>query len=123
MSTVLAEPRQRKQSLSHTPNYITIRPPGKILREKMDEMGLETAQLAERMKTPVETIEKLLQAEISLTEELAARIEDVTQMPAPVMMRAEERYQERLVYAMEHPEIPAYLNDEIINQSTIVSEA
>jgi len=69
------------------------------------------------MNTPVETIEKLLQAEISLTEELAARIEDVTHMPAPVMMRAEERYQERLVYAMAHPEIPAYLDDEIINQS------
>jgi HTH-type transcriptional regulator/antitoxin HigA len=102
--------------LSHTPNYITVRPPGRILREKIDEMGLETAQLAERMKTSVDTIEQLLRAEISLTEELAARIEDVTQMPAPVMMRAEERYQERLVYAMQHPETPAYLDDEIINQ-------
>ncbi|MCL2304760.1 MAG: DUF2281 domain-containing protein [Planctomycetaceae bacterium] len=116
MSTVLAGPRQRKQSLSHTPNYITIRSPGNILREKIDEMGLETVQLAERMKTSVETIERLLRAEISLTEELAARIEDVTKMPASVMMRAEERYQERLAYAIEHPEIPAYLDDEIINQ-------
>ena len=43
-------------------------------------------------------------------------LEKATQMPAHVMLRFEASYREKLAFAKEHPEIPAYLGTEIINQ-------
>ena len=117
MSTTLTRPKQQKKRyLPDTPNYITILPPGRILSEKIFEMGIDAAELARRMKMPIDTIEKLLRFEIPLTENVAQKIEKVTLMPAHVMMRYEVRWREKLAYAMEHPEIPAYLAGKIINK-------
>jgi len=133
MSTTLTKPKRlTKQSLlqqkirelqqqgiripSHTPNYICLLPPGRVLAEKMFEMGIDAAELARRMELPVETIEKLLRFEIPLTQEVADKIQEVTWMNAGLMMKHEASYREKLVFAMEHPEIPAYLGEEIINQ-------
>ena len=119
MSTALtkAKPKQRKkQYLPHTPNYIYLMPPGEILEEKLFEMGIDATELARRMNIPVETIEKLLRFEIPLTESVAKKIEKATWMNANLMMRHEKSYRTKLAYAMEHPEIPAYLGDEIVNQ-------
>ena len=117
MSTTLARPKKRvRRYLPDVQNFITILPPGRTIAEKMSEMGIDAAELAQRMGTPVETIEKLLRFEIPLTESLAKKLEKATLMPADVMMRFERRYRENLAYAMEHPEIPAYLAGEIINQ-------
>ena len=41
MSTTLTRPKpkqRKKRYLPHTPNYITILPPGDIIAEKMSEM-------------------------------------------------------------------------------------
>ena len=117
MSTTLTRPKQRiKRGLPHTPNYINILPPGDVIEEKIAEMGISAAELATRMEVPVETIEKLLRFEIPLTREVAEKLEKVTRMNADLMMRFETRWREKLAYAMEHPEIPAYLGEEIINQ-------
>jgi len=117
MSTTLARPKQRKKrGLPHTPNYITILPPGEIIAEKMFEMGIDAAELAKRMKVPVETIEKLLRFEIPLTESVAKKLEKATWMDAELMMQHEKSYRTKLAYAKEHTEIPAYLGEEIINQ-------
>jgi plasmid maintenance system antidote protein VapI len=119
MSTTLTQPKpkqRKKRHLPHTPNYIYLMPPGEVLEEKMFEMGIDAAELARRMKVPVETIEKLLHVEIPLTESVAKKIEKATWMNANLMMRHEKSYRAKLAYAMEHPEIPAYLGDEIINQ-------
>ena len=117
MSTTLTRPKQRiKRGLPHTPNYITILPPGDIIEEKISEMGIDATELARQMEVPVETIEKLLRFEIPLTREVAEKLEKATRMPADVMMRRETRWREKLAYAMEHPEIPAYLGEDIINQ-------
>jgi len=35
---------------SHTPNYINLLPPGRVLAEKMFEMGIDAAELARRME-------------------------------------------------------------------------
>jgi len=121
MTATLTKPaksKQRKQRLPHTPNYVTIRSPGDILRDKIGEMGIETVELAKQMKVPLEIVEQLLRSAIPLSEELAQRIEIVTQMPAAVMMRAENRYREKLISAMLYPEIPAYWGESIINRPT-----
>ena len=108
--------QHKKQYLPDTPNYITILPPGRILAEKIFEMGIDSTELARRMEESVETVEKLIRFEIPLTESLAQKIEKATWMPAHVMMRYEIRWREKLAYAMEHPEIPAYLAGKIINK-------
>ena len=91
-------------------------PPGEIIEEKMFEMGIDAAKLARRMEVPVEMIEQLLRFEIPLTREVAEKMQKATWMDADLMMRHETSYREKLAYAMEHPEIPAYLGTEIINQ-------
>jgi addiction module HigA family antidote len=103
-------------SLPHTPNYINLMTPGDILAEKMFEMGIDASELAKRMKVSVRTVEQLLNAEIPLTQTLAEKIEKVTWMPATFMLRVENSYRKKCVFAMAHPEIPAYRGTEIINQ-------
>jgi len=101
---------------SHTSNYITLLPPGEVIEEKMFEMGIDATELASRMKVPVDTIEKLLRYEIPLTEDVARKLEAATWMDAGLMLQHEKSYRTNLAYAMEHPEIPAYLGDKIVNQ-------
>ena len=124
MSTTLAKPKQKQQKKaipkypipSHTPNYITILPPGELIEEKISEMGIDTAELARRMEVPIEIVERLIRFEIPLTQTLAEKVEKATQMPARNMMRYEKNFRRDLEYAMTYPEIPAYLGTEIINQ-------
>jgi plasmid maintenance system antidote protein VapI len=128
MSTTLTKPKRPTklkpgkpepegwQNHSHTPNYIYLLPPGEIIEEKMFEMGIDAAELARRMEVPVEIIEQLLCYEIPLTQEVAEKLEKATWMSACAMMRHEASYRAKLVYAAEHPEIPAYLGDVIVNQ-------
>ena len=123
MTTTLTKPKPKqkkpKQKLripSHTPNYITILPPGDVIEEKMLEMGIDAAELARRMEVPVEIIEQLIRFEIPLTRDVAEKLQKAAWMDADLMMRLETSYREKLVFAMEHPEIPAYLGTEIINQ-------
>jgi plasmid maintenance system antidote protein VapI len=121
MSTTFAKPKTRNtgtqyKSLPHTPNYLYLMPPGEVLEEKMFEMGIDTVELAKRMKVSVKTVEQLLKAEIPLTPTLAEKIEKITLMPASLMLRFEKGYRSDLKYAMEHPEIPAYRGTEIVNQ-------
>jgi len=117
MSTALAKPKQQKKRyLSGTPNYMTLLPPGRIIAEKMFEMGIDATELARRMKISGETVAKLLRFEIPLTEGVAKKLERATLMPADVMMRFEKIYRDDIEQAMEHPEIPAYLAGKIINK-------
>jgi len=131
MSTTLTKPKRKPSRLqqkireleqkgiripSHTPNYICLLPPGRVLAEKMFEMGIDAAELARRMELPLETIEQLLRFEIPLTQEVADKIQEVTWMNAGLMMRHEADWREAYAFAMEHPEIPAYLGGEIINR-------
>ena len=125
MSTTLTKPRpkpkQQKMPVpqhvpSHSPNYIYLMPPGEIIEEKMFEMGIDASELAKRMEVTVEIIEQLLRYEIPLTKDVTEKLQKATWMDAGLMMRIETGYQEKLAFAMEHPEIPAYLGTEIINQ-------
>jgi plasmid maintenance system antidote protein VapI len=119
MSTTLTRPKSKPQKirgLRGTPNYITLLPPGRVMAEKMFELGIDATEMARRMRVPVETVEKLLRFEIPLTEDLAKKVEEATWMNANLMLRHEKSYRVNLAYAMEHPEIPAYLAGKIINQ-------
>jgi plasmid maintenance system antidote protein VapI len=107
--------QQKGEYVSHTPNYITLLPPGEIIAEKMFQMGIDAAELASRMKVPLETIEKLLRFEIPLTESVAKKLERATWMSADLMLRHEKSYRINLAYAKEHTDIPVYFDGEIVN--------
>lgn len=122
MSVTLQRPKKQQKHtvpphISHSPNYIVLSPPGIGLAEKMTEMGIDAAELARRMTIPVETVEKLLRTEIILTDFLARKIEKATGMSAAFMIKKETRYHEKLAYALQHPEFPAYLGDKNIHET------
>ncbi|GHT40595.1 hypothetical protein FACS189443_1170 [Planctomycetales bacterium] len=98
------------------PNYIYLLPPGEILEEKLFELGWDAAELARRTNLPVETVEQLIRVEIPLTQDIADKIEKATMMYASHLMKLETSFRLDYAYAMEHPEIPAYRGDDIINQ-------
>ena len=100
--TVLERPR----SAPSKPNYITLLSPGKIIAEKMFEMGMDATELARRCNLSSDTIRQILNAEIPLTWEIADKIEKVTWMQADGMMRVEESYQSNLAFHKEHPDYP-----------------
>ena len=117
MPTTLTKPKPRKKRyLPHTPNHICLLPPGRVIAEKIFEMGIDAAELARRMEIPVDIIEKLIRFEIPLTREVAEKLQEVTWMSADLMMRHEASYRVNLAYAMEHPEIRAYRAGKIVNQ-------
>ena len=62
---------ERKRSAPSKPNYITLLPPGRIIAEKIFEMGIDAPELARRCSLSLETIQQLLKAEIPLTNEIA----------------------------------------------------
>jgi len=97
---------ERKKTTQSKPNYITLLPPGKIITEKIFEMGIDAVELAQRCNLSLDTIQKLLNAEIPLTQEIAQEIERVTWMSADGMMRIEESYQRNLLFHKKHPDYP-----------------
>ena len=87
-------------------SYVRLLPPGEVIAEKVFEMGIGVVELARRCELPPETIQKLLQAELPLTETIADKIEKVTWMNAEGMMRLETRYRNDLMFVQQHPEYP-----------------
>ena len=97
---------ERPKSVPFRPNYIRLLPPGEVIAEKMFELGIDEAELARRCELALETIQKLLKAEIPLSQEIADKIEEVTWMNAEGMMRLETRYQNDLEFIRQHPDYP-----------------
>jgi len=97
---------ERKKAAPFRPNYIRLLPPGEVIAEKIDEMGIDAVELAQRCELPQEMIQKLLKAEIPFTKEIAEKIEKVTRMSAEGMMRLETRYRNDLEFVQRHPDCP-----------------
>ena len=97
---------ERKKATPTKPNYITLLPPGKIIAEKIGEMEIDEAELAQRCNLSLEKIQKLLSAELPLTRDIAEKIERITCMQADGMMRIEDSYQRNLEFHREHPDYP-----------------
>jgi addiction module HigA family antidote len=97
------------------PNYICLDPPGFVLEEKMQEMGLWPDELAEKMGVPEITVRQLFEAEIPMTPELAAKIEQATKMSAELMMSLETGYHEDLLEAAANPDKRVYRKGILLN--------
>jgi len=91
-----------------TPDYIVLTPPGKILAEKIYEMGIDANELARRCGLSLETIQQLLGAEIVVTREIAETLEKATWIPVKNWMRYEDNYRKRLELVKQYPEKAVY---------------
>jgi plasmid maintenance system antidote protein VapI len=100
--------KKKKRIYRHTPNYITLLPPGNILEEKLSEMELSVEGLSECSGLSVEIIQSVLNVEIAVTQEIAEKLEKATRIPIGNWLRYEEGYRKNLEYSKQHPEIPAY---------------
>lgn len=67
-------------------------PPGEMLRELLEEQGLSQRDLARRADLSPKHVNKLLQALVPLSADVAARLERVTGTPARVWNRLEADY-------------------------------
>jgi plasmid maintenance system antidote protein VapI len=97
---------ERKKAAPFQPNYIRLLPPGEVIAEKIFELGFDATELAQRCSLPLETIQKLLTAEMPLTKEIADKIEKITWMDADGMMRLETRYRNDLEFIQQNPDYP-----------------
>ena len=97
---------ERKRATPFRPNYIRLLPPGEVIAEKIFEMGIDESELARRCGFSLETIQKLLKAEIPLTNDIAEKIEKNTWMDAEGMMRLEKQYRKDLAFLHKNPDYP-----------------
>ncbi len=97
---------ERKKAAPFKPNYIRLLPPGEVIAEKIFEMGLSAVDLASRCEVSLDDIQKLLKGEMPLTDELAHKIELITQMGGKGLMQLEARYRKDREFLRQHPEFP-----------------
>lgn len=77
-------------------------PPGEYLAEVLEELGLNQAELAQRMDRPVQAISEIVSGSKSIVPETALQLERVTGVPAHVWTGLESDY--RLILAKQQDE-------------------
>ncbi len=68
--------------------------PGSTLEEKLQEMGMSIKEFALRTEKPEKTIIAVLKGSSAITQEMAIKFENVTQIPSNFWMRNQQRYDE-----------------------------
>jgi HTH-type transcriptional regulator/antitoxin HigA len=76
------------------PDYVS--PPGDTLLETLETIGMPRAEFAQRMDLPIKTINDIIQAKATITDEIALQLEQVLRIPASFWLNGERHYQECL---------------------------
>jgi HTH-type transcriptional regulator/antitoxin HigA len=89
-------------------------PPGETIREFLDDLGMSQRQLAVRLDLSPKHVNQLIQGLVTLSPEVAQRLEFVTGMSARMWNRLEADYQsaqQRLRYREDLAELTEWLNE------------
>jgi HTH-type transcriptional regulator/antitoxin HigA len=78
----------------YEPDFVT--PPGEILEEKLQELGMSQAELAERIGRTKKTVNEIIKAKAPLLPETAIQLERVLGIPARFWTSAEANYRQWL---------------------------
>lgn len=70
-----------------------VSPPGKTIRDILEETGMSQADLARRMGRPPNKINQIVQGKKAITAETALELESVLGLPASFWMNREQNYQ------------------------------
>jgi addiction module HigA family antidote len=76
------------------PDYAS--PPGVMLAETIEYLGITQTELARRMGRPIKTINEIIQAKAAVTADTALELERVLGVPAHLWMNMEANYREHL---------------------------
>jgi HTH-type transcriptional regulator/antitoxin HigA len=71
-----------------------ISPPGEVLRDTLDALGMSQVELAERMGRPKKTINEIIKGKAALTPETALQLERVLGIPAGFWNKRDYHYRE-----------------------------
>ena len=71
-------------------------PPGEVLEEKINEMGLSPEEFALGVGISTEALVQLFKGRLPLSRGMASRLEDATDIPADYWNRAEANYRRKL---------------------------
>jgi HTH-type transcriptional regulator/antitoxin HigA len=74
-------------------------PPGELLAEVIEELGMSQAELARKTGSPAHAISDVIRGRRALRAEMALKLEQATGVPAMLWLRLEARY--RLILAMQ----------------------
>jgi len=74
----------------------SISPPGEVLSEKLGEIGMSQAQLAERIGRPKKTVNEIIKGKAAVLPETALQLERVLGIPARFWNNSERQYREFL---------------------------
>jgi len=69
-------------------------PPGETLLEKIEELGMSQAELAQRMGRPKKTINEIIRGKAAITPETALQLERVLGIPAHFWSNYEQLYRQ-----------------------------
>ncbi len=83
----------------YTPDVVS--PPGETLLEKLKEIGMTQAELANRMGRPKKTINEIIKGKASITPETALQLERVLGIPARFWNNREQLYRQYLTRRAE----------------------
>jgi len=72
----------------------TVLHPGTTLEEKLQELGMSIKEFALRSDKPEKTIIAIIKGASAITQEMAIKFENVTQIPANFWIRHQQRYDE-----------------------------
>lgn len=81
--------------MKYQPDYAV--PPGEILAEYLESLGMSQAELSDRTGLAKKTINEIIKGKAPLTPETALKLERVLGRPAHFWNSLEQRYQEDLV--------------------------
>lgn len=73
-----------------------ISPPGDTLKEHLDLIGMNPGELAQKMNVPQEKIDDLICGREPITVEIAAKLENVLNIPATFWRNREKEYRQEL---------------------------
>ena len=83
----------------YEPDFVT--PPGEMLEEKLQELGMSQAELAERIGRTKKTVNEIIKAKAPLLPETAIQLERVLGIPARFWTNAEANYRQWLAHQEE----------------------
>ncbi len=79
---------------TYEPDFVTS--PGEILEEKLEELGISHAELAERIGRTEEAVNEIVKAKAPLLPKIAVELECVRGIPARFWNNAEANYRQFL---------------------------
>lgn len=92
----------------YTPDYVS--PPGETLLEKIEEVGMSQAELAQRMGRPQKTINEIIRGKTAITPETALQLEHVLGIPASFWNNREKQYRQHLAQVAEEQRLADQVN-------------